>query len=91
MSAEIVRAENALRPRALHPEFNQRIRDAYQEIEPLVLDVDRMAKIARGLAIEVAGTDSDLDLAQFAIVQLAEMTEHLVAEHNRLWDEARTA
>jgi hypothetical protein len=78
-------------PRALHPEFDQRMRDAYEEIEPLVRDVDRMAHIARRLAIEVAGTDSDLDLAQFAIVQLAEMTERLLAKYDSLWDKARAA
>jgi hypothetical protein len=36
-------------------------------------------------------TDGDLDLAQFAIVQLAEMTERLLAKYDRLWDKARAA
>jgi hypothetical protein len=63
--------------------------DAYREIEPLIRDVDRMAHIAGDLAIKVGGTGKDIELAQFATVQLEKMAKHLLTEYERLWEEAR--
>ena len=48
MSAEIVRAHPS---RELPANFDKRIAAAYLEIESLVRDVDRMAHIARSLAM----------------------------------------
>jgi hypothetical protein len=86
MSAEIVRAHPL---RDLPANFDKRIAAAYLEIESLVRDVDRMAHIARDLAIKVGGTGRDVELAQFATVQLEKIAKHLLAEYDRLWEKAR--
>src|ERR1035437_2369317 len=86
MSAEIIRAHPS---RDLPANFDKRIAAAYLEIESLVRDVDRMAHIARDLAIKVGGTGRDVELAQLATVQLEKIAKHLLAEYDRLWEKAR--
>ncbi|MGY8678525.1 hypothetical protein Q2941_12040 [Bradyrhizobium sp. UFLA05-153] len=62
--------------------------EAFRDLEGAVCDVDRMGEIANDLIMRCAATEDslhDLELATFAVWQLAKMLKELRASYYKRW------
>ena len=62
--------------------------EAFRDLEGAVCDLERMGEIARGLIMECAAREDSyrqLELATFAVWQLAKMTQEFRANYDKRW------
>src|SRR5690242_12348572 len=68
--------------------FDQKVSSAYLELEPVILDLERAAKLAEKMFIEDPD-EEELELGRFAVYQFRAMASDLVRLWNKRYHTAR--
>jgi hypothetical protein len=88
MSAKVIRAHWLGEPKELPAQREDRHAEAFRALEPLINDVDRMARLAMRAGIRADGSEPGSEeqaMATFTVCHLQDITADLRAEYYRLF------
>ena len=87
--ADVVQFPGASPDRALNDDGDRRFAEAFRDLEGDVCDLERMGHIARDLMMECSAREDGLrplELATFAVWQLAKMTQEFRESYYKRYD-----